>query len=97
MKSEQNIEKYLCRRVKENGGMAIKLVGYTGIPDRLVIANNKDNIPKVYFVEMKTDGGRVAPVQLAVHLRLRKMGHDVRVIWDYDGVNNFINELFGGV
>ena len=92
MKSEQNIEKYLCRRVKENGGMAIKLVGYTGIPDRLVIANNH-----IYFVEMKTDGGRVAPVQLAVHLRLRKMGHDVRVIWDYNGVNNFIAEVFNHV
>ena len=78
--------------------MAIKLVGYTGIPDRLVITNGNGNgNGKVYFVEMKTDGGRVAPVQLAVHLRLRKMGHDVRVIWDYDGVNKFIAEVFNHV
>ena len=89
MKSEQAIEKYLCRRVKECGGMCIKLVGMNGIPDRLVILNG------IWFVEMKTDGGVVAPIQLAVHMRLRRLGQNVAVLWSYEQVDKFIKERVG--
>ena len=90
MKSEQAIEKYLCRRIKENGGMCIKLVGMNGIPDRLAILPNG----KTWFIEMKTDGGVVAPIQLALHMRLRRMGQNVAVLWNYEQVDKFRGLIF---
>lgn len=89
MQAEQALEKYLCKQVKLRGGMCIKLVGFNGIPDRLVVAGNK-----CVFVEMKTDGGRVAPIQAAIHKRLKKLGQSVYILWDYKQVDDFINTVF---
>lgn len=86
MKSEQAVEKLLCRRVKEHDGMAVKLTGRTGIPDRLIIMPDG----KTYFVETKVQGGRVSPIQLATHVRLRNMGHDVAVLWNAEQVEKWI-------
>lgn len=94
MKSEQSIERYLCREVKRIGGMCIKLVGMNGIPDRLVILpKGKSTNGKIWFIELKTDGGKIAPIQLAVHMRLRKMGHNVAVLWSYQQVDEFIKSV----
>ncbi len=89
MKAEQSIEKYLCRKVKEAGGMAIKLVpNPAGIPDRLIVSNGK-----CYFVELKTDGGHVEPIQLAMHRRLHKLNQKVFILWSYEDVNWFMSEV----
>lgn len=98
MKSEQAVEKYLCRQVHDRGGMCVKLNCYNGIPDRLVILppgkDGKDG--KCVFVELKADGGRVAPIQCAVHAKLRRMGQLVFILWDFSMVDSFINYFFGG-
>ena len=86
MKSEQVVEKLLCRRVKEHDGMAVKLTGKTGIPDRLIIMPNG----KSYFVETKVQGGRVSPIQEATHIKLRSMGHEVAVLWNCEEVEKWI-------
>lgn len=85
MKTEQAIERYLCNKVKNRGGMCVKLVGFNGIPDRLVVMNGK-----CVFVEMKAPNGRLSPVQIAVHKRLKALGHDVRVLWSYEEVDDFL-------
>lgn len=92
MKAEQTLEKYLCRRVKEFGGMCIKLTGVTGIPDRLVITPNGQCV----FIEMKVDGGRVAPIQQAIHRHLNALHCKVYVLWSYEMVDEFIDDYFGG-
>ena len=91
MKSEQAVEKYLCREVKDRGGMCIKLTGYNGIPDRLVILPDG----RCVFVELKADGGRVAPIQCAIHAKLRRMGQLVFILWDFSMVDGFVRYFFG--
>ena len=88
MKAEQGVERYLCRRVKERRGMCIKLTGYNGIPDRLVVTSDG----RCIFVEMKVDVGRVAPIQSAIHYKLRLMHQSVYVLWDYKQVDEFIEK-----
>ena len=92
MKAEQAIERYLCRRVKEHDGLCIKMVGTNGIPDRLVSTSDGQNV----YVELKTDGGRLSPIQIAVHARLRRMKQRVYVLWTYEDVDGFIKEIFNG-
>lgn len=91
MLAEQALEKYLCKQVKANGGMCIKLVGLNGIPDRLVSLPDGRNV----YVEMKTDGGRLEPIQQAVHRKLKSMNQQVYTLWDYKQVDRFIEHFFG--
>lgn len=91
MKPEQTIERYLSRKLKEVGGMAVKLVGYNGIPDRLAVFPDGS----VAFIELKAPGGRLAPIQTAVQFRLRNMGQDVRVLWSIEAVDELIKEKIG--
>lgn len=93
MKTEQSIEKYLCRLVKEAGGMCVKLVpNPAGLPDRLVIMPDGRNV----YVEMKAEGGYVTPIQTATHVRLRRMNQKVYVLWSYDDVDWFMEKIYHG-
>ncbi|MCL2531572.1 MAG: VRR-NUC domain-containing protein [Oscillospiraceae bacterium] len=69
---EKTVEQYLCRRVKEVGGKAYKLVspGNDGMPDRLVCLPGG----KVIFVETKAPGKTPDPRQLYRHLELLRLG-----------------------
>lgn len=91
MKGEQNLEKYLSRNVKLRDGLCVKLTGVNGIPDRLVLTNTGRH----FFVELKTDGGRVSQIQDSIHKRLRHMGHEVYVVWDYKQVDMILYYYFG--
>jgi Holliday junction resolvase len=86
---ENIIERYLVRRVRELGGMAVKQVwqGRRGAPDRLVILPGG----KMFFVECKAPGQSCRPHQLREHDRLRKLGITVLVIDNKD----FIDEVLG--
>lgn len=88
MMRERSVERHLCSEVKKRGGMCIKLTQVVGITDRLVIVKGK-----VYFVELKRPGGVVRDVQKATHLRLEKLGQDVRVLDSIEAVNAFIREI----
>ena len=88
MKAEQTVEKYLCRRVKEAGGMAIKMTNCNGIPDRLILVNGG-----VYFVETKAVSGRLSPIQIAIQNRLKSMGYNVSVLWSVEAVNDWLCEV----
>lgn len=50
---ENDIEKYLVKRVKENDGLCLKFVspGNRGVPDRICIGNDI-----ICFVELKAPG-----------------------------------------
>lgn len=91
MKPEQAVEKYLCKRIKEHDGYCIKLLplGLVGIPDRLCILPDG----RCIFVELKTESGKLSPIQIAVHMRLRKMHQQVYVLWSCDDVDWFIDEV----
>lgn len=59
-----------------------------GVPDRLVILNG------LYLVELKRpDGGKLSPLQIAVHKKLAKAGAPVTVLKDREGVLRFVCDI----
>lgn len=89
--SEKQIEQKLRADVKAMGGRAYKFVspGNTGVPDRIVIMPGRIPI----FVELKTDTGRLSPIQKAQIDYLERMGQDVRVLYGIKDVERFIDEI----
>lgn len=87
---EKQIEARLVRKVREIGGKAFKFVSPAnrGVPDRIVI------IPgHIYFVELKTETGKLSALQKENHKWLRSMGFHVYVLWNYENVDEFIDIL----
>lgn len=75
---EKQIETFFRDRVKEMGGLALKLIspGMSGLPDRLVLLPGG----QLFFAELKRPGGKARPLQQAVHRRLDQLGFVVHVI-----------------
>ena len=80
---EKQVERRLIETVKQSGGMCLKLVGYRGIPDRLLLTEGG----RVVFVEVKRPGCKLRPEQEAWQGKLRKMGFDALTIDSYDAVD----------
>lgn len=76
--SEKAIEARLVEEIKTRGGVAVKLTSqfHRGLPDRLVLLP----FHTMAFVELKSTGGRVSPLQVAAIEQLRQMHFCVRVI-----------------
>ena len=88
---ESEIERKLVAAVRHHGGKAYKLVspGNNGMPDRLVILPDG----KVYFVELKTDTGRLSLNQRMQIGRLERLKQNVRVLYGMKDVERFIDEI----
>ena len=89
MPSEKSVEAWVVRLAEKRGGRALKSEGIsTGFPDRIVL------IPqgRVFFVETKTKGGRVAAAQRIWHKLLRMWGFTVYMPYDTDAVQRIFNE-----
>jgi len=89
--TEKQIETILRNKVKSVGGKAYKWVspGNDGVPDRIVILPNRTPI----FVELKTDSGRLSPLQKIQIKRLQDLGQDARVVKGIDGVSQFFQDI----
>ena len=87
---EKEIEKRLVSGVKSLGGKAYKWVspGNNGVPDRIVILPGKNPV----FVELKTESGRLTALQEVQISRLRDLGQDVRVLYGWEQVKEFLEE-----
>ena len=84
---EKDIEKYLTTQVKKSSGLSYKWQStITGVPDRIVILNQK-----ILFVELKTATGRLSPRQVVVFDELGEAGHPVHIIRSKEDVDDFIN------
>ena len=88
---ESDVERRLVTSVRHMGGKAYKLVspGNAGMPDRLVILPDG----RVFFVELKTDSGRLSLNQRMQIRRLRELGQDARVLYGAKEVEAFIDEI----
>ena len=84
---EREIEKILVAEVKKLGGRAYKWVspGNDGVPDRIVILPGETP----YFVELKSESGRLSALQAVQIDRLRSMGQAVFVARGLDGLSQF--------
>ncbi len=89
--TESEIERKLVFRVNSKGGKAIKLSAdiENGVPDRIVLLPN--GTP--FFVEVKTEKGKLTPLQLHYHLKLKTMGFQVFVIRNTFDIDNLFKNL----
>jgi len=89
---ESAIELYLVTRVAALGGMAIKLKPPpVGIPDRLVIFPGcQPGCANIWFIEVKSPTGTVAPAQAHFGRRLVKLNARYQVV----SSKSQIDELF---
>ena len=88
---EKEIEKILVSEVKKLGGRAYKWTspGNDGVPDRSVILPGE----KPYFVELKSETGRLSAVQKVQIDRLRDLKQPVFVVKGIDGLSQFFQDI----
>lgn len=91
MKTESEIESWIDKQIRKTKGLFFKFVspGNDGVPDRIVILPGG----RIIFVELKTDKGRLSPVQKHQISRLLNLGCDCRVIKGQKEAEEFINEI----
>lgn len=89
---ESQIESRLVRLVREQGGLCYKFISPSnpGVPDRIVITPDG----RVYFVELKTEIGRLAKIQKWQVSEMRKRKANVRVLRGLNEVKAFVREVF---
>lgn len=88
---EKQIEKFLTGKVKNMGGLSIKLnsASFSGLPDRMILMP----VGRIYFVELKAPGKKPRPLQIVVHKMLNDLGFKVYVIDTKEKVGEFINAI----
>lgn len=88
---EKDIERILTEEVKRLGGRAYKWVspGNDGVPDRIAILPDTG----VIFVELKSETGKLSPVQKVQIERLRNLGQWVEIVKGLDGLRLFFEDL----
>jgi len=88
MPRESGVERYLVDEVRNRGGEALKLTGYLGVPDRLVLLNGR-----AVFAETKAPSGRLSSAQRIWRGRLDRMGFQVWFPRTRDDVRELISCL----
>ena len=90
---EREIERRLGARLRKAGCMFLKFVspGNVGVPDRIVITPDG----RLYFVELKTDDGRLSKMQTVMHAQLRAHGQAVKVLHGMRECMEFANMICG--
>lgn len=88
---EKEIERRMCDLVRKRGGLTYKFVSPNnpGVPDRIVITPTG----VVWFVELKTEIGRLANVQKWQKCELEKRNANVKVIHGWDAAKEFVDEV----
>ena len=85
---EAAIEQALGRKIKQAGGLFIKL-GVDGWPDRIVILPGG----KILWVELKADKGKKARLQEYRSNQLSDLGCNVFTIKGIEEANKFVTEV----
>ena len=88
---ESELERILVEEVRKEGGKAYKWVspGNDGVPDRIVIFPGG----KIYFVELKTDRGRLSGPQLVQIRYLDALGQFAAEVKGIVGLIKFFRDI----
>jgi hypothetical protein len=88
---ERDVEQYLVQALDGIGIPCLKFHpdSKVGMPDRVCLL--PDN--KVLWIELKTDGGKLAMVQRLRHKELAEHGQSVRVVWNKSDADTLVAEL----
>lgn len=86
---EREIEKYLCKKIKELGGLCEKFTSPSrrSVPDRIITLFDGH----VLFVEIKSTTGTVSKAQANDHFKRFELGVTVYVLSSKDEVDQFID------
>lgn len=89
--NEASIEKRLKMKVKQEGGLALKLVspGFAGVPDRLVLFSGS----KIAFVELKAPAKKLRALQRKRKKQLEVLGFKVFKIDSYEAIDRMLEEM----
>ena len=80
MPSEASLERRCCAYAKGRGCLPLKLwPTLAGLPDRLILVPGG----VIWFVEFKSETGRVSPIQRRIHALLGGLGFPVAVVRDW--------------
>ena len=85
---ENYIEAWIRKQIEELGGKFYKWTspGNDGVPDRIAILPGG----KIFFVELKTEKGRLSEIQKWVQEILKGLGCNVRTIYGVDDAHSFV-------
>ena len=88
---ESDIERYLVRRVKDAGGRAYKFVSpaHRGVADRVVCLPDGST----WFVELKTQNGRLSPLQQVFQSEMARLGQKYACLWSREHVDGWIKDV----
>ena len=87
---EKQIEAYLVKRIKALGGVAYKFVSpaHRGVADRIVCLPGG----VVWFVELKTEGGRLSPLQKIFADEMARLNQNYACLWSKEDVDTWIQQ-----
>lgn len=88
MRYESDVERRLTACVERAGGVCLKH-GQDGWPDRIVVLPGG----VLVWVELKRQGGRVAPLQELRMRRLRELGQRVELVWSAQEAEALVDRL----
>ena len=88
---ESSLEREFVDRIKKAGGLCWKFTspGTSGVPDRVVILPQG----RVYFVELKRDGGVASAVQKTRIKELAGLGAQARICIGKIGIEEFFEDV----
>ncbi len=91
MATEKSTERKLVQAVKMMGGLAPKFVspGLDGVPDRIVLLPGG----KAAFVELKSDGKKMRPLQVKRKRQLESLGFSVYCIDSPEQIGGVLREI----
>lgn len=88
---EKDIERYLATRIAALGGKAYKWVSpaHIGVADRIVVLPGG----VVWFVEVKTIGGRLSPLQKLFAADMARLGQKYICVWSKGEVDELLQRI----
>ena len=88
---EKKIEKKLVKAVKQLGGLCLKFVSPSmdGIPDRIVLLPGR----RIAFVETKTTGEKMRPLQVKRKRQFEVLGFSVYCLDDERKMEEILDEI----
>ena len=90
--NEEYIERKLVEAVERAGGVAPKFVspGVNGVPDRIVLFPSG----RMAFVELKSPGKMMRPLQIRRKKQLESLGFKVYCIDEVSQIGGVIDEIY---
>ena len=87
---ESDIEKYFCWAVEVMGGKTwkFKSPAQRGVADRIACLPDGST----HFVELKTKGGRLAPLQKMFAAEMAALNQKHTVLWTYEQIDQWMKE-----